>query len=96
METEGKIFVDEDDLIPSVNLYDEVDAFDPVLCPRHYPPIFGVEPLDIIEELNMPHHLACVLKYIWRYPMKGGIEDLKKAEHYLSRYIQKMEREHEA
>lgn len=28
-----------------------------------------------------------VFKYIWRYKHKGGIEDLKKAEWYLSKLI---------
>ena len=29
-----------------------------------------------------------VIKYIARYPEKGGIEDLAKASHYLSRLLE--------
>ena len=28
-----------------------------------------------------------VIKYTWRYEMKGGVEDLRKAQWYLSRLI---------
>ena len=28
-----------------------------------------------------------IIKYIWRYKFKGGIEDLRKAEFYLKRLI---------
>lgn len=32
-----------------------------------------------------------VLKYLWRYPLKNGAEDLKKARWYLDRLIAKVE-----
>lgn len=28
-----------------------------------------------------------VIKYLWRYEMKGGVEDLRKAKWYLERLI---------
>jgi hypothetical protein len=31
-----------------------------------------------------------VMKYIWRYPFKGRLEDLEKARCYLDRLIQKL------
>ena len=31
------------------------------------------------------------LKYLARYPDKNGLEDLKKAEHYLQKLIQELE-----
>jgi len=33
-----------------------------------------------------------VLKYLWRWPMKNGLEDLKKARFYLDRLIADVER----
>jgi len=29
-----------------------------------------------------------VLKYIFRYPAKGGVEDLRKARHYIDKLIE--------
>lgn len=34
-----------------------------------------------------------VLKYIWRWKLKNGIEDLKKARWYLDRLIAKVEKD---
>jgi hypothetical protein len=31
---------------------------------------------------------GCVIKYIARYRDKSGVEDLKKAQHYLSKLIE--------
>lgn len=33
-----------------------------------------------------------VLKYLWRWPLKGGVEDLEKARFYLERLIACAER----
>jgi hypothetical protein len=63
---------------------------DPVNHPAHYTQC-STECIDVIEELQLPYHLACVFKYIWRHRDKNGIEDLKKAEWYLMRYISIME-----
>ena len=57
------------------------------LNPKHYTNT-KIEPMDVIEDWELPHHLACVLKYIKRHREKGKpVEDLKKAEWYLCRYI---------
>ncbi len=34
-----------------------------------------------------------VLKYLWRWPKKGGVEDLKKAQWYLDRLIKEVANE---
>lgn len=66
--------------------------------PAHYN-AGGIECIDAIEAA-----LACqrdpvqafltgqVLKYLWRWPLKGGVEDLKKARFYLERLIACAER----
>ena len=57
------------------------------LNPPHYTNT-SIEPMDVIEDWGLPHHLACVLKYIKRHTQKGKPrEDLLKAEWYLHRYI---------
>ena len=45
------------------------------------------EPIEVMEAWGMNFHEAQVLKYISRYPRKGGVEDLKKAQWFLNRLI---------
>lgn len=56
--------------------------------PKHYN--FGkIEPLDAIEDWKLPYHLGNVVKYIARHEHKGtALQDLKKAQFYLNRYIE--------
>lgn len=35
--------------------------------------------------------VANVIKYLWRYEEKNGIEDIKKAQWYLNKLLQKVE-----
>ena len=67
---------------------------DVVNHPPHYqgtlPNGTNIECIDVIEQLEMPYHLGNVLKYLWRWDKKGGIEDLEKARWYLDRYITKL------
>lgn len=66
--------------------------------PDHY--TFGkYECIDVIEELAKQNDLqgaegflyGNVIKYLWRYKHKNGIEDLQKAKWYLERLIKKSE-----
>lgn len=56
--------------------------------PPHYTR-FTIEPIDVIEDWDLPPHLAAVVKYIARRDLKhdSPIQDLEKAEWYLARYI---------
>lgn len=66
---------------------------DPVNHPAHYTQ-GGVECIDAINAAVS--HLdgyeawltGSVIKYLWRWKLKNGIEDLKKAQFYLNRLIQ--------
>ena len=63
--------------------------------PSHYTQ-GGIECLDAIEA-SMPDEgfqdycKGNILKYVWRYRFKNGVEDLKKARFYLDRMIQSVE-----
>lgn len=66
---------------------------DPVNHPSHYK-TGGVETIDFIEAKGLGYHLGNVIKYITRAGRKGtsdGMEDLKKAQWYLNRAIEKNE-----
>lgn len=64
---------------------------DPVNQPSHYTGHpSGVECITITE--TMGFCLGNAIKYIWRADLKNdAIEDLKKAEYYIRREIQKRE-----
>lgn len=70
---------------------------DQVKKPSHYT-AGEIECLDAIEamihgyaEADVPTRtaFACaqVLKYLWRWPLKGGVEDLRKAQQWLHRAL---------
>jgi hypothetical protein len=52
-----------------------------------------IQPWDAMESWMTPREFAgylrgCAIKYMARYRDKGGVEDLKKARHYLDRLIE--------
>ena len=56
--------------------------------PKHYTAGFGIEPLDYIIQNEMDFLEGNIIKYVSRYPHKGGIRDLMKAQVYLNRLIE--------
>ena len=68
---------------------------DMVNHPSHY--TFGkIEVIDYIEEKQLGYHLGNVVKYVSRAEHKGKkLEDLKKAQWFLNRYISKLESDEE-
>jgi len=63
---------------------------DMVNHPPHYK-AGGIETIDFIEAKELGYHLGNVVKYITRADHKGNkLEDLKKAQWYLSRAIEKL------
>lgn len=63
---------------------------DMVNHPPHYK-AGGIETIDFIEAKALGYHLGNVVKYITRADHKGNkLEDLKKAQWYLSRAIEKL------
>ena len=62
-------------------------APDPVNHPAHYT-AGGIETIDFIEAKKLGYNLGNVVKYITRSGLKGNqLEDLRKAQWYLSREI---------
>ena len=58
--------------------------------PSHYTQ-GNIEVIDYIEDKNFGYHLGNVIKYISRAGLKESsskIEDLKKAQWYLNKYIE--------
>jgi hypothetical protein len=59
---------------------------DPVNSPAHYTQ-GSMEVIEAIEGLRLNYHQGNIIKYVSRYNMKGGIQDLQKARWYLDRLI---------
>jgi hypothetical protein len=58
--------------------------------PAHYIEGRTIEPIVVIEEYGLCHHLACVVKYISRAGRKtSALNDLFKANWYLDREFQR-------
>ena len=73
--------------------------FDPVDRPYHYG-FGGVETIEALEASMTPEAFrgflkGNVLKYVWRYENKNGLEDLKKAKWYLKTLIHALEMDDE-
>jgi hypothetical protein len=74
-------------------------APDVVNSPPHYNSA-GIECIDamtaMVEQADVQPHLAyCwqnAFKYLWRWPYKNGVEDLRKARWYIDRLISQIER----
>jgi hypothetical protein len=46
-----------------------------------------IEVIDFIEDQQLDFSAGNVVKYLCRYQLKGGLEDLEKARWYLNRLI---------
>lgn len=55
---------------------------------NHYSKL-KIQPVDYILENNIGFCEGCVIKYVTRWRDKGGIEDLKKARHFLDILIER-------
>jgi hypothetical protein len=64
---------------------------DPVSRPAHYAK-GAVQPIDLIDAMDLGFYEGNVVKYVSRWRDKGGVEDLKKARWYLDRLIANLER----
>jgi hypothetical protein len=67
-----------------------MSEFDTQVGGNHYKN-FAIQPLEFIVKNNLDFLQGNVVKYVVRYKEKGGIEDLKKARHYLDMMIELME-----
>lgn len=52
---------------------------------------YAIQPWDIIDCYGLSFYEGSALKYLLRYRDKNGVEDLKKARHYIDALIAKAE-----
>ena len=66
---------------------------DNIESPSHYT-TGAIEVIDFIEDQQLGYHLGNVVKYVARSAHKGKrVEDLRKAQWYLAREIERLTRE---
>ena len=63
------------------------------VTPRHYS--FPIEPLTFITANSLGFCEGNIIKYVCRYPRKGGVGDLLKARAYLDHLIQQQQKREE-
>jgi hypothetical protein len=54
---------------------------------------FAIQPLEFIVKNDLDFLQGNVVKYVVRYKVKNGIEDLKKARHYIDLMIELLEKD---
>ena len=47
-----------------------------------------IQPVEFLHANNIPYIEGAVIKYVCRWKKKNGIEDLKKARHFLDLLIE--------
>ena len=81
----GMTVVEADEIVADVN--QALAQHDAINHPAHYT-AGGIETIDFIEAKKLGYNLGNVVKYITRSGLKGNqLEDLRKAQWYLSREI---------
>lgn len=53
---------------------------------NHYK-VMKIEPVTFIIKNDIPFVEGNIIKYVCRWKSKGGVEDLKKARHYIDMLI---------
>lgn len=62
-------------------------ALDTQVGGSHYKD-FKIQPVEFIHQNGIGYMAGNVIKYVSRYQEKNGIEDLKKARHYIDMLIE--------
>lgn len=66
-------------------------ALDVQVGGSHYKDM-AIQPIEYILTNKMPFPEGCVVKYVSRWRSKGGVQDLKKARHFLDVLIEAEEK----
>ena len=62
-------------------------ALDTQIGGNHYRN-FEIQPIEFIHKNNLSFIQGNIIKYVCRYKNKNGLEDLKKARHYIDILIE--------
>ena len=63
-----------------------MSALDTQVSGNHYK--MPIQPVEFIHKNNIPYIEGNVIKYLCRWRNKNGLDDLKKARHYIDLLIE--------
>jgi len=81
---------DQNEEVERANKYtaeDNSSAFDDQVAGSHYKSM-AIQPIEFILANNITYTEGAIIKYVSRWKTKNGIEDLKKAKHFLEMLIE--------
>ena len=81
-----KGLVHDDWFIPNFELYEEKPSATQI-GGGHYSK-YAIQPTEFIHKNKVPFIEGNIIKYVMRHRDKNGIEDLKKAKHYIDLLIE--------
>jgi hypothetical protein len=64
-----------------------MSSFDEQIGGDHYQ-TYTVQPVEFLYKNNVPFIEGNIIKYVLRHKNKNGVEDLKKARHYVDMLIE--------
>jgi len=67
--------------------YNKMKASEKQIGGGHYAK-YKIQPTEFIHKNNVPFIEGNIIKYVLRHKDKNGIEDLKKAKHYIDLLIE--------
>jgi len=59
----------------------------------HYSQHGDLQHWDVVHHFKLDYFQGQVIKYVMRWKDKNGIQDLKKAQHFLAKYIELAEKD---
>ena len=80
--------INEIDIKDYAGAFKQPKANDKQYGGSHYKKYGNLQPWDVITEWNLGYLDGTALKYIARWKDKNGIEDLRKAIHFLEKTIE--------
>lgn len=63
------------------------DSNDIQIGGKHYKKCL-IQPWNYVHANGLDYFQGSIIKYITRWKDKGGVEDLRKAKHFLEKYIE--------
>jgi len=67
-----------------------MSALDTQVGGTHYKNM-AIQPIEFIQKNKLGYEVGNIIKYVTRYQFKNGVDDLKKARHYLDLLIESIE-----
>ena len=64
-----------------------MSALDVQVGGNHYKDL-PIQPIEYIHANGIPFAEGCIIKYVTRWRSKGGLDDLRKAQHFLHMLIE--------